>query len=325
MGQQWDGSGIERDPEFWRLVHDILLPGGFCLAFSGARTGHWQAVAMEQAGFIMHPMTGWVFGSGFPKAKDAGEAGADWEGWKFGAASLKPALEPIYFAQRPFSEKTGLANLRKHGVGALNINGCRVPTDESTIRTSNQRMRSKGKPGSAYASDGYVPGPHRTSGSDEGRYPANLLHDGSEQAQSVFPDSSERFFNAFPVEPEAVYYHSKASTKDRVFQCSICGEHGVGIKPGCECIDNHGNRKLRGHPTVKPIGLMRHLVRLVTPPGGTVLDPFAGTGTTAAAAMAEGFDCILIEGQAEYAEDIRARLEILPRKGTLSYNLDDLL
>lgn len=77
MGQQWDGSGIERDPEFWRLVHDILLPGGFCLAFSGARTGHWQAVAMEQAGFIMHPMTGWVFGSGFPKAKDAGEAGAE--------------------------------------------------------------------------------------------------------------------------------------------------------------------------------------------------------------------------------------------------------
>ncbi len=72
MGKVWDGTGIERDPEFWRLIWEILLPGGYCFAFSGSRTGHWQACAMEQAGFIMHPMHGWVTGQGFPKAKNVG-------------------------------------------------------------------------------------------------------------------------------------------------------------------------------------------------------------------------------------------------------------
>ncbi|WP_425962684.1 hypothetical protein [Rhizobium nepotum] len=74
MNKQWDGTGIERDPDFWKLIYDILLPGGYVFAFSGSRTGHWQACAMELAGFIMHPMHGWVFGSGFPKASNAERA-----------------------------------------------------------------------------------------------------------------------------------------------------------------------------------------------------------------------------------------------------------
>ena len=396
MGQEWDGSGIERDPEFWRLIHDILLPGGFCIAFSGARTGHWQAVAMEQAGFIMHPMTGWVFGSGFPKAHNAAKAidkmlgaeptvvghekfrdirnghgrgngdginaatrdgdvqyidhpittattaaAAAWEGWAYGAQALKPALEPIYIGQKPFATKTGAANLVEHGVGAMNIDGCRVVSSESrplvlSDRTSGNNTYADGLHGSKAVGETTL-----------GRHPANLLHDDSDEVRALFPDSrgqiakasssssrenqscygdmrrgndnpseprqdddtsAARFFNAFPVEPDAIYYNAKASSKDRVTQCLSCGRHGVGGKPDCAC----ENRKTRGHPTVKPIALMQHLVRLVTPPGGTVLDPFAGTGTTGAAAREEGFNCILMEAQPEYIGDIRARLDLGP-------------
>lgn len=176
MGKAWDGTGIERDPEFWKLIYDVLLPGGYVFAFSGSRTGHWQACAMEMAGFIMHPMHGWVFGSGFPKAHNAAKAidkmpgvsggkgavrgasgsirnsmagdfaggeyhdylpgspeATQWEGWAYGTQAQKPALEPIYLGQKPFSEKTGAANLLKHGVGAVNIDGCRVPTNGESL------------------------------------------------------------------------------------------------------------------------------------------------------------------------------------------------
>jgi hypothetical protein len=99
MGKQWDGTGIERDPEFWRLIYEILLPGGMVFAFSGARTGHWQACAMEMSGFIMHPMHGWLNGSGMPKAHNPKLPG--WEGWRYGAQTQKPALENVYLGQKP--------------------------------------------------------------------------------------------------------------------------------------------------------------------------------------------------------------------------------
>lgn len=296
MGESWDGTQIERDPEFWKLCFDALLPGGFCFAFSGARTGHWQAVAMEQAGFIMHPMHGWLYGSGFPKAHNAAraieKAGGDfeaWEGWVYGTQSQKPALEPIYLAQRPFDVKTGAANLLLHGVGAVNIDGCRVPTDDNLnggayAKDPTPRTEIWGKPsGSTYrrGAGEYV--------QPEGRYPANLLHDDSPEVRALFPSdtdggSAARFFNSFADMPPA-FYSPKAGKTDR-----------AGSK----------------HPTVKPIGLLRHLVRHITPPGGTVLDPFAGTGTTAEAARAEGFNCVLIEQKPEYADFIRDRMGLPP-------------
>lgn len=284
MGKEWDGTGIERDPEFWKLVYEILLPGGFCFAFSGSRTGHWQACAMEMAGFIMHPMHGWVFGTGFPKGHDPKLEG--WEGWAYGTQTQKPALEPIYLAQKPFSEKTGAANLLQHGVGALNIDGCRVTA---------------------------------AGGTDLGRYPSNLILDGSDEVVAMFPTgtsgkpgvrrkvaeslamsgdlglngrtevgyadsgSTARFFHRFPLEADPIFYSGKAGKLDR-----------AGSK----------------HPTVKPIALMRYLIRHVTPPGGIVLDPFAGSGTTGVAALDEGFDCILMEAEVEYAEFLRNRFEL---------------
>ncbi|QXN71978.1 DNA methylase [Rhodobacter phage RcPescado] len=324
MGRTWDGTGIERDPEFWRLIHDILLPGGFCFAFSWARTGHWQACAMEAAGFIMHPFHVWAYGSGFPKAKDvekelvkAGftdeELLAEWSGWKFGTQSQKPAVEPIYLAQRPISEKTYIANIKKHGVGAVNIDGCRVPLDSvadaKQLRTMNRNRREEDTSGQSW-------GLSKNAGAvaqvvdENGRYPANLFHDNSPQVLDLFPKdggsakaekvnlvksevdltaqpeiaypaSTARFFNAFPSdECPALLYHPKANKEDR---------------GGSE------------HPTVKPVGLLRHLIRHITPPGGVVLDPFAGSGTTAIAARAEGVDCIIMEAEGEYIDFLQER------------------
>ena len=433
MGSQWDGTGIERDPEFWRLIWEILLPGGYCLAFSGSRTGHWQACAMEQAGFIMHPMTGWCFGSGFPKAHDAAKAidkllgqqgavvpsgaavkrmipgatqyatgqweksdgreyqpgdyepaaaaAAEWQGWAYGAQTLKPALEPIYIGQKPFSEKTGAANLVKHGVGAFNVDGCRVATVAGeTIHAPQSDPHKRGTGAGEYCvatrDTETMHAAQRASvakTNELGRHPANLITDGSEAVRALFPDSSGsgaarklkrsekpgetgwgmnttgpdsvdlpdagsgsavRFFNTFALAGEdwqwfaeadhyedlraagiigdpaalSLYYHAKASTRDRVSECTTCGQHLAGAKPDCDCRDAAGNRTLRSHPTVKPVALMQHLVRLVTPPGGTVLDPFAGTGTTGAAARAEGFDCVLMEAEDAYCRDIQVRL-----------------
>lgn len=196
MNATWDGTGIERDPEFWRLIWEILLPGGYCFAFSGSRTGHWQAVAMETAGFIMHPMHGWVYGSGFPKAHNASRAlgnapeAEQWEGWAYGTQAQKPALEPIYLGQKPFSEKTGAANLLKHGVGAVNIDGCRVPTGENLnggayAKNPTQREAMWGEE----AGNSWRRGGAGEYQQPEGRHPANLILDGSAEVVALFPDS----------------------------------------------------------------------------------------------------------------------------------------
>ncbi len=321
MGKAWDGTGIERDPEFWRLVHDVLLPGGFCFAFSGARTGHWQAVAMEQAGFIMHPMHVWMYGSGMPKAHDAAKAidkymgvegssdAEKWSGWKYGTQTQKPAIEPIYLAQRPFSEKNGPANLISHGVGALNIDGCRITTSDNLNGVAYATAGNRKESPSLHGGSGMnVPG--KTVGKDfiqpTGRYPANLLHDGSPAALDLFPGTAEksasRFFGSFPPDTDIAIYAPKAGKADR-----------AGSK----------------HPTVKPIALMRYLIRHVTPPGGTVLDPFAGSGSTAAAALEEGFNCILMESDEAYVEFLHQRFgektSNLPIAADVSADLADLL
>jgi len=344
MGKAWDATGIERDPEFWKLIYDILLPGGFVFAFSGSRTGHWQACAMELAGFIMHPMHGWVFGSGFPKAHAAdraidvalgrwnprskdepytpqSEEALAWEGWGHGTQTQKPALEPIYLGQKPFSEKSGGANLLAHGVGAFNIDGCRVPSAESKVRAS-----TAGDFG-LLNDNGWQPTPGQ-NGSELGRHPANLILDGSPDVVAMFPanagasapvkgtepsgvtkdiygkfagrvpgtffadsGSAARFFHRFPPDMDPLFYHGKAAKADRA---------------GSE------------HPTVKPIALMQYLVRHITPPGGIVLDPFAGSGTTAEAAKREGFDCILMEAEPEYVTFLEKRFDEKTAKNTFT-------
>src|SRR5262249_45656823 len=103
MQKTWDGGDIAFDPELWAQVLRVLKPGAFLVAFSSCRTYHRMACAIEDAGFITHPFVAWLFGQGFPKAHRVKAEG--WEGWRYGAQALKPAIEPIYMGQKPFSEK----------------------------------------------------------------------------------------------------------------------------------------------------------------------------------------------------------------------------
>lgn len=343
MGQKWDGAQddyrIAFDPDFWKLVLSILRPGGYLLAFASPRTGHRMATAIEDAGFVMHPFIGWVYGQGFPKAHSAVSAGPEWSGWYYGAQSRKPALEPVYMAQRPFSEKNGISNIRAHGVGAVNIDGCRIHAPDAL---GGPYTRRRLNPGASINETGewrqeVVYEGHQAPG----RWPANLCHDGSPEVLAQFPEapgqmgpvsgsapsartknvfgamrrdgepsanrrytdrgsvpfamtpglrrtdtgSAARFFGSFPYSEDdrTIFYQAKATRTDRA-----------------------GSR----HPTVKPIALLRDLVRSVTPPGGLTLDPFAGSGTTGRAALDEGMNAILIEAEITYVADIRRRFGV---------------
>lgn len=371
MGKAWDATEIERDPEFWRLIWEILLPGGYCFAFSGSRTGHWQACAMETAGFIMHPMHGWVFGSGFPKAHAADKAidkmlgvdgsvvpsgdpvkrmipgadqhrtgsweknngreyqpgqyvpatdeAAEWQGWAYGTQSQKPALEPIYLGQKPFSEKTGAANLLEHGVGAVNIDGCRVAYADGADQASAKPQ------GKATAKVGALAGKTQHDGdrrefvpdNTKGRHPANLMHDGSPEVVALFPDSKGQQGAVRGDEPSGVTKDIYGSFSGRV-PAPVRGDSGSAARffhqfpPDTDPVIYHGkagkaDRAGSKHPTVKPVALMQYLIRHITPPGGTVLDPFAGSGTTGEAALREGFDCLLMEAEPEYVEFLQQR------------------
>jgi DNA modification methylase len=248
MGKKWDYDVPSVD--VWAECLRVLKPGGHLLAFAGTRTQHRMAVRIEDAGFEIRDMIAWVYGSGFPKSLNLKD---EWQGW---GTALKPALEPITVARKPLVG-TVAENVLQHGTGAINVDGGRVGTEERITNwsgTANYKV-SDPKTGTTTAT---------------GRWPANFIHDGSEEATDLL-GASARFF-----------YCAKASKADR-------GE-------------NH-------HPTVKPTDLMRYLCRLVTPPSGIVLDPFNGSGSTGCAAVLEGFQYIGIEREAEYIAISEKRIQ----------------
>lgn len=283
--QQWDGfdkdgKQIAHDPKLWRLVFDLLLPGGFLLAFSSPKTGHRMACAIEDAGFTMHPFIGWIYGQGLPKPHSLGNG----NGWYHGGQTLRPALEPVYFAQRPFSERTGVANFARHGVGGFNIEACRLEVDpekdDPRLGGKGDWIRERGKR-HPYSPDlrPSFPATERRVSAVAGKWPTTVAHDGSPAVLDAFPadlagHSLGKYFPAFG-------YNRKAKGKDRADS---------------------------DHPTVKPIEFLEWLIRLVTPEGGTVLDPFAGTGTTGIAARNANCNAILIENNPAYVADIRRRI-----------------
>jgi site-specific DNA-methyltransferase (adenine-specific) len=263
-------------------------------------------------------------GSGNVETAPASEEAAAWAGWGF---ALKPAHEPILLARKPL-DGSHAANLLAHGTGALNIGGCRVEAGERPLRVPDRRL--------ANAVYGPGLGGSKASGTTvDGRWPANVLHDGSDEVLAAFPGrpgpwrrctaatatSLENAYGAFLGNIDEAgstfrgdsgsaarfFYSSKATDGERVYRCRQCGAHRLG-KPRCGHRDSHGNLDLASHPTVKPVELMRWLVRMVCPPGGLVLDPFAGTGTTGAAAQHERCDALLIEQSRDYAADICIRL-----------------
>lgn len=271
-GKTWDGEEepgyqIAHDPEVWKLVFDCLLPGGFLFAFSSAKTGHRMAVAMEDAGFVIHPFIPWLYAQGFPKAH---AVGPEFPGWYHGGQTLNPAVEPIYVGQKPRSEKTNALNMAVHGTGAFNIDATR-----HTPKASARRDLLGGNP-----SEGPGNPENLTAGSDSARWPSNVTHDGSKAVLGAFPAvgrgmSAADYFPSFK-------FHPKATKAEKV------GDH----------------------PTQKPIGLLRWLIDLAVVPGGTILDPFAGTGTLGKAADLAGRKSVLIERDDAYLDAIEERLGV---------------
>jgi site-specific DNA-methyltransferase (adenine-specific) len=169
MGKKWDTGDSAHNTEFWREALRVLKPGGYVLAFAGTRTYHRLACAIEDAGFEIRDMISWLYGSGFPKSHNTGN------GW---GTALKPACEPICMARKPLSEGTVAANVLKWGTGAINVDGCRVESEAWTRPGSNGIGGIYGD----FAND-------FQRSNDKGRWPANVIHDGSEEVVAGFPDS----------------------------------------------------------------------------------------------------------------------------------------
>lgn len=297
MGRRWDYD--VPDVEIWAECLRVLKPGGYLLAFAGTRTQHRMAVRIEDAGFEIRDLIAWVYGSGFPKSHNG----------EWGGTALKPALEPITVARKPLVGTVG-QNWREYGTGALNIDGCRV-----------------GMPADAEGRDVI------------GRWPANLIHDGSDEVLAAFPaapgqlakastsDTLRAGQNTYGAmsrgstgqEPRGdtgnasrFFYCAKASKQDRdeglsLFQTQTVGDGRRAVAENPRLRNTIERRNT--HPTVKPTALMRHLVRLATPTGGFVVDPFAGSGSTGKAAALEGFRFLGFEREPDFAEIANARID----------------
>jgi len=301
MGKSWDSSGIAFNVEVWQEALRVLKPGGHLIAFSGSRTYHRMAVAIEDAGFQIRDQIMWVYGSGFPKSHNLKD---DWQGW---GTALKPAHEPMVLARKPLIG-TVAVNVLMFGTGGLNIDGSRVDRAEGDDSSAGNRTATFGTQDTESGGDGSGGWEQNTAG----RFPANFIHDGSDDVNELLGEFA-RFF-----------YCAKASKKDRnegldgFVAIQTLGGGGLtaeikedGSYETASAGGKYGSIKAKAqnhHPTVKPTTLMQYLVRLVTPPNGTVLDPFLGSGSTGKAAMYEGFNFVGIELTPEYLPIAKARI-----------------
>lgn len=230
------------------------------------------------------------------------DAAKQWDGW---GSALKPAHEPICMARKPLSEKNIASNVLKHGTGGINVDGCRVGTD-----TIIQRQKDM----SVYHGNSLAGGQHHgkveqlcITTQTTGRFPANLIHNGSEEVLEEFAKYGDRKVgDVRPYKNKNRDSFSGSFPEYKTFERK--GDVGTAARFFYSAKSSKRDRCGSKHPTVKPISLMRYLCRLVTPPNGVVLDPFAGTGTTGQAARDEGFHSILIEKEEEYYQDILRRV-----------------
>ena len=443
MGRSWDSTGIAFQKETWELCFKVLKPGGHLLAFSGSRTYHRMAVAIEDAGFEIRDQVMWLYGSGFPKSMNVGKAldkklgneriktgekkthsnkgikqseqrtaigaGAfgqevdedvtvgttEWEGW---GTALKPAHEPLVLARKPLSEKSVVDNVLKHRTGGINIDECRVEYADENDRSGWHKTGGgrKGYQDSDTFKIRKITPEEIKERTKDGRFPANVIHDGSDVVKDIFPktgtkgkakypDTNPDFrdqgrqskenmgidklsfgqtenvkrkaVNRQPRKDDKVWTNNNSGMKSlqytieyedsgdasRYFYCAKTSkaERNQGLnnfpiknKKGGGGTSNNvwyeddvnsasgkfGSEKAPSknvHPTVKPIKLMKYLCRLITPKGGTVLDPFMGSGSTGMAAKEENFDFVGIEKEEEYFNIASARIESVETKSTL--------
>lgn len=382
MGKKWDKSGIAYNVDVWKECLRVLKPGGHMLAFGGSRTFHRIAVAIEDAGFEIRDTIMWLYGSGFPKSHNISKAidrehGKEvsndgyvpnykdktygnglgggrktevenpatpeaqmWQGW---GTALKPAHEPIILARKPLAEKTIADNVLKHGTGGINIDDCRVETDDVLGR--NNGGKDKLTWGGTYGAGKNENYKRKEKGLHElGRWPANVIHDGSDEVMELFPETKsgggvkvtgngEEKRSTYCLNRQKrgktwtpnfgsaarFFYCAKASRKERDKGCeNLQDKLGGSLEGGNDKRNGKNKPQLKPvknhHPTVKPLELMKYLVRLITPPEGIVLDPFAGSGTTLIAATLQDFNYIGIELNEEYIEIAKKRIEAFERE-----------
>jgi site-specific DNA-methyltransferase (adenine-specific) len=428
MGRSWDSTGIAFQKETWELCFKVLKPGGHLLAFSGSRTYHRMAVAIEDAGFEIRDQVMWLYGSGFPKSMNIGksldkklgnerevvgtlkskqdirsgnyvgtatdtneysridipitEGNSEWEGW---GTALKPAHEPLVLARKPLSEKSVVDNVLKHRTGGINIDECRVEGNDAKYPDSNPDFRDQGRQskenmGIDKLSFGQTENVKRkkvvrksrdengvwtddnsgmkSEGSEyadadpRGRFPSNVMHDGSDAVKDIFPHTKSGkmkqhieggqynvYGKMYPRDVETIgdegsaarfFYCAKTSRAERNQGLDNLPTKKASSMPGRRNADDMKDSKIDNdvtdrfvtekkniHPTVKPIKLMKYLCRLITPKGGTILDPFMGSGSTGMAAKEEKFDFVGIEKEEQYFNIATARIESVETKSTL--------
>ena len=414
MGKSWDNTGIAFNVAIWQECMRVLKPGGHLLAFSGSRTYHRMAVAIEDAGFEIRDQIMWIYGSGFPKSLDVSKAidksttkaAKQWTGW---GTALKPAHEPIVLARKPLAEKTVAENVLTYSTGAINIDATRVGTDggltgrvgydgngymsgsatlEELKELADKKLRTPNGELAETVYARYLKGlENKKEPIVTGRFPANLIlsHNpdcqliqegsievtkeiGSKQdfrgdnfgrsdktidlERPVYSDTPEIYnctegcpFLEFPNtnkgtarigrvggqnglyenghNPDHIgTWYGDNGTAARFFYCAKASKKerngGLDGLPNKEwrydgaAIPERNNRPFlpskNNHPTVKPIALMSYLIKLITPPKGTVLDPFLGSGSTAVAAILEGFDWKGCELTEDYLPIIKGRV-----------------
>ena len=345
MGKTWDS--FVPGPSVWREVYRVLKPGGHALVFAGTRTQDLMTISLRMAGFEVRDVIEWLYFSGFPKSMDVSKAfdkreGAErkvigvgnvtckylergepcrghadsersqsgltyhtpitapvtelarkWDGW---GTALKPAHEPIIMARKPLIG-TVAENVERFGTGAINIDGCRIGNEVRENPQAGFIRRGRTDEEVFFGVDQCKP---KGTVQTFGRFPANCV---TTEPGAFF----SKYFNVTPPE-----LSKKASKKDRNSDWRgeeiTLPERILEKEEPLRHAENRTTSARNTHPTVKPTDLMAWLVRLVTPPGGIVLDPFAGSGSTLVAAKREGFQYIGIEREAEYVEIAKARV-----------------
>lgn len=368
MGKEWDhdhggrAGWVAAFAAIFRECMRVMKPGAHGLVWALPRTSHWTICALEDAGFEVRDVVVHLQSQGFPKSMDISKAIDErpgstqetkrWAGW---GTALKPSSEFWVLIRKPLGEKTVAANVLKHGVGGINIDGCRVEVDgcrPKIVSHANASVAAFGDGLNGSYADGFT---------QQGRFPANMVLSHDPECRTEGDDAECRegcpvaeldrqsgelapSFRTSPVRrnkhdyavtvmhergtvvdasqipqdaggASRFFYQAKAAPREKWFFCRVCNDAFQIKRRPDHQHDQPDTSHLVQHPTPKGLGLMRYLCRLITPPDGLILDPFMGTGSTGVAALQEGFRFIGMEREASYLWIAKRRLQTEDREG----------